>query len=580
MASTTGFSLEPPPVIAYDGKDDDLFAPRARLLDVTDDGLQVFTRADPEKSITERLIRIWQERGDFSQLTAAKIRAGEVEVVEEEEDARPSAQDMRDLQGQMMEQLSLARQELATALDLLSVVAPLTDPPTVDLNTLPLPPQTLTIVPSVPPPAPSSDPSVNPLAHLPLATSLSSIRSSASAFFAASEKLLPPEHTPPPAEGSAPTKRAPRPPSPWPTLLHLRSTTSYSLLPIGALSGATLSGKGETRAAREVGVFFGCEEAKEAYRRGSVARISDLVGEDKESTTKGRMLVIELKMEDAVERVVWDGGEVERKGAEATLVARSRSAFAEELFSLSNEVRTDASLKAKLTLGKRSEGDSIIVDGHGWTLTLTMVSAPSHKLKPISHADSGTAAVLIPLIRLLFLQEYQHRRTPPHTQTYTRPLLQTLSAFLSHTYRLRLLISILDAQKTVLLEGELEPQLRYYGSGAARRRVLQEDAGESVLKILKGDRELGGRAVLRAGKSLVYHVSYSLLLPHQATPASLAATAGHQPLVLQAPRSAPVIISSTHHLQLLLAEQIAAVVKQAKALRAAKAAKVDANASS
>lgn len=63
-------------------------------------------RADPEKSITERLIRIWQERGDFSQLTAAKIRAGEVESVEEEEDARPSAQDMRELQGQMMEQLS------------------------------------------------------------------------------------------------------------------------------------------------------------------------------------------------------------------------------------------------------------------------------------------------------------------------------------------------------------------------------------------------------------------------------------------------------------------------------------------
>lgn len=75
--------------------------------------------------------------------------------------------------------------------------------------------------------------------------------------------------------------------------------------------------------------------------------------------------------------------------------------------------------------------------------------------------------------------------------------------------------------------------------------------------------------------SLVYHVSYSALLPHQATPASLASTASHQPLVLQAPRSAPVTIASTHHLELVLAEQIAAIVKQAKVLRAAKEAKME-----
>lgn len=86
-----------------------------------------------------------------------------------------------------------------------------------------------------------------------------------------------------------------------------------------------------------MGVFFGCEEAKEAYRRGSVARISDLVGgggKKEEPTTKGRMLVVEVKMEDGVERVVWDGGLKGRKRVEATLVARSRSAFAEELFSV------------------------------------------------------------------------------------------------------------------------------------------------------------------------------------------------------------------------------------------------------
>ena len=39
-----GFSLEPPPVLAYDGRDEELFGPPARLLDVTNEGLQVFSR--------------------------------------------------------------------------------------------------------------------------------------------------------------------------------------------------------------------------------------------------------------------------------------------------------------------------------------------------------------------------------------------------------------------------------------------------------------------------------------------------------------------------------------------------------
>lgn len=229
----------------------------------------------------------------------------------------------------------LARQELATALDLLSVIAPLTHPPTVDLAALPLPPQTLTIVPSVPPPAPSADSAINPLAHLPLATSLASIKSSAAAFFAASEKHLPPEPSLPLDVTGEPTKRVlSKPPSPWPTLLHLRSATSYTLLPIGALPGASINGKGETRAAREVGVFYGCEEAKEAYRRGSVARISDLLKEDGEPASKGRVPVVGLKMDDDEERVAWSDLDEELQGAEAVLAARSRAAFSEELFAV------------------------------------------------------------------------------------------------------------------------------------------------------------------------------------------------------------------------------------------------------
>lgn len=313
-------------------------------------------------------MRIWGERGDFSKLTVEGIKAGqegEQNGEDGEEDARPTAQDMRELQAGMIEQLAyeplcslgcsrltlrtyrLARQELATALDLLSVVAPLSDPPTVDLEALPLPPQTLTIVPSVPPPPPSSDPAQNPLALLPLATSLHSIKGSAEAFFRASEKLLPSPPASPPATPTTIKKRiATTSPSPWPTLLHLRSTTAYTLLPVGALPGASLSGKGETRAAREVGVFFGCEEAKEAYRRGSVVRVGDLLKDDGEATgTKGRILVLSLEMDGQEERVVWNEEQEGTRGVEKLLAVRSRAAFAEEMFAVASLFTTLSSAR-------------------------------------------------------------------------------------------------------------------------------------------------------------------------------------------------------------------------------------------
>jgi hypothetical protein len=121
------FSLEPPPQLAFDGLDEEPFARPARLFDVSEEGVQLFTRSvlasrasrlarspfppdrdDLEKSISERLMRIWQERGDFSQLTAASIRAGPTEPTDDEgdKDARPSAQEMRELQAQLMEQLT------------------------------------------------------------------------------------------------------------------------------------------------------------------------------------------------------------------------------------------------------------------------------------------------------------------------------------------------------------------------------------------------------------------------------------------------------------------------------------------
>ena len=190
------------------------------------------------------------------------------------------------------------------------MLAPVTDPPSIDPLSLPLPPETLALVPSLAPPAVASHdvaPSPFSLVSLPSALSLSSLRSSASSFLSASVAL------------SSPTS------SPWPTLLHLRSTTSFTLLPIGASRGATLTGKGDVRQAREVGLFYGCPEARESFRRAAVARVDDLNGKH-----KGRRLVLTLETGGRRESVAWVGDDSER--VEQLLEQRSRAAFAEEVF--------------------------------------------------------------------------------------------------------------------------------------------------------------------------------------------------------------------------------------------------------
>lgn len=259
----------------------------------------------------------------------------------------------------------LARTELTMALDLLSVVAPPTDPPSVDVESLPLPSMTLGIVPTVPPSSQSHLDDSSDAAKLPLATSLASIKSSAAAFFATADELL--GSTSIPATASAPAKRrAPTKPTPiWPTLLHLRATTSFSLLPLSCLPNATLTGKNESRQAKQVGVFFGLEEAREAWRRGSVVRALELlddvgaseadaasVGRAKKQAVaaaearSGRQMVVEIESEGGKrERAVWRDMDVRSSHengigrstgptarAVETLEARRRAAFAEELF--------------------------------------------------------------------------------------------------------------------------------------------------------------------------------------------------------------------------------------------------------
>ena len=246
---------------------------------------------------------------------------------------------------------------------MLSVLSAPTDPPDVDVNSIPLPQQTLTLVPTAVPPRPSADPSTNPLAVLPLATSLDALKTSANAFFRASEELIPLD----PAEqqaaalaaasapGLARPRQQTRAPDPWPTIMRLHATSPRPLVPLGAMPGASLTGKGETRTARQVGVVYGCPEAREDFRRSSVARVGDLVLEEEEARSAatatgeakakakpppraGRTLLLELETNGGgVQRTAWvdepgTAAEMEIDPIERILKSRARSAFAEEMF--------------------------------------------------------------------------------------------------------------------------------------------------------------------------------------------------------------------------------------------------------
>ncbi|KAK4691522.1 hypothetical protein P7C70_g9328, partial [Phenoliferia sp. Uapishka_3] len=528
----------------------DLFAPPSKLTDIEPDGTQLFSTTGNFKSISERLAIIWQERGDFSALTAESIKLAAANKdnpppppVTDAKDPRPSPQQIQELQLGLIDLLQLAKTELTTALDLLSVLAPITDPPTVDPATLPLPPETLVLVPSKPPPPPLPTDERYPIhAALPVATSLSSIRDSANAFFKASKDL-----------------KETAKPNPFPTLLHLHHSTTYPLLPLGARPGATLTGKNDLRSARSVGIFYGCPEAREVFRRGAVARVEDLSTPEagaaaQQQQTKGRVMKFELQMGGRLEKAQW-GGEDERDGVEGVLRARGRTAFAEEIFAtLANEARGDGSLKARLVLGKRSTGDSIVLDGHGWSLKITMIvptSLSSRLPESISPdpTSTSTASALLPLTLLLFLQEYSLRRAPPSTLLWTRPILQTLSVLLSHLHRRENLETELAAIEKEVKEGGLTVEVEWCGEGRGRVRASRDGGvlGESVKRLLKGDKELGGLVVFRVARTRVFHITYSHLLPQaHSTPAQ---ASQHQTLVLQSPlASAPVAVPSLKHL--------------------------------
>ncbi|GAA5901754.1 uncharacterized protein JCM6883_000383 [Sporobolomyces salmoneus] len=606
-------SLEPLPIFANDGKDSDLFAKPVRLRDVNlHDGSEAYTRNDPKKSLQERLMRVWAERGDYSLVTEESIRNpppedSDKDKVEQDPSGRPSSEEMRKFAESMLNNLTIARGELSTALDLLNVISPATDPPNVDVNTIPLPHETLTLVSTAVLPPPSfTDPTQNPLAALPLAESLESIKLNAKAFFQASEDLIPLDeeeqgdaavtqsenNESSPSTSTNRKRLSTRAPDPWPTILSLHSSSpSRSLIPLGALPGATLTGKNETRSARQVGVFYGFQEAAPQFRRASVARIGELVSSDVERGG-GRKLCVELcEMggERRVERDVWGDTEGEDKegddgGVEGILKRRNRSAFAEELFAkLVNEAKTDSNLGAQYKVGNLTRGDSIELKPiGGWQLRLSMIS-PTSKLASTSNASpspSSTPISLIsPLLRLLFLQEYSSRRQRPGSRNdnaRVRPLLSTISTFLQYLDRIESLKSILgrtkaeatarESEKSKDIEVEIdlwsgEKRLSLSSStateeGGETKSGSMRELSQDVLKVVKGqDTELGGRALIKVNKKYAFHILFSLPLPTSSSSDSSSSTnlpplTRQSLLTLRSPgKSQPVSIPSMRHLE-------------------------------
>ncbi|GAA5936835.1 uncharacterized protein JCM15063_000075 [Sporobolomyces koalae] len=588
-------SLEPLPLVVDDGQDADLFARPARLADVNlESGQQVYTRHDPKKSLQERLMRVWAERGDYSLVTEQSIRNPEPEPSSSEPDAEeldarenPTPEQMRHFAESLVNNLAIARGELSTALDLLNVLSPATDPPNVDPNTIPLAHSTLGLVRTSTPPLPSADTaSSSSLSNLALAESLAALKRNAKSFFSASEDLIPLEAgdaTPATVPTSTPSsKRKPtQSPDPWPTILSLHSNSpGTTLVPLGAASsGATLTGKGEMRSARQVGVFYGFQEADRAFRNASIARVGELVEVDVERQG-GRQLSLELSNVSTgiSERRIWrdvdrDTHEPE-DGVKEILRKRNRSAFAEEVFArLVKETKSDPTLNAQYRLGGASlaKNESITIDAvGGYNLTISMIP-PNSPLESTPTGECETPiALVLPLLRLLFLQEYSARRA---NSSKTRPLLSTITTGLQYATRVDALKHMLQRISTKWANEEREIDTELWSG--KQKISLEEREGNSlehlkadVGRILRGEVELGGRALIRLDSRHTFHILFSLPIPTSTTTTTTAVAAAPavKPaamLTLRTPgKPQPIAIPSLRHLEEFLNSELETLAKK------------------
>lgn len=119
----------------------------------------------------------------------------------------------------------------------------------------------------------------------------------------------------------------------------------------------------------------------------------------------------------------------------------------------------------------------------------------SHPLQStLNHPNAKTVLILV---RLLLLQNYSQRRSLQAVNT-PPAVLQTLTILMVHYHRLEtikdIMGKIIDSAKEQGIFASAD-----YWSNNGRRNTLQEEMGICVQRILRGAKEIGGRATLTVG---------------------------------------------------------------------------------
>ncbi|KAG0149049.1 hypothetical protein CROQUDRAFT_131568 [Cronartium quercuum f. sp. fusiforme G11] len=230
------------------------------LWDLGVDGTRVWKQPEAESTqITADLCRVWQERGDFSQLTIESIKTAPTKSTEidkqavtpldvsENEKIKGSdsitSQKLWEMKLQMAQHLGVIQGELTAGLDLLNIILGPLAPETVDTTNLPMPSGGLAPaihsadhVPSQPESTTLIDAAVSLMRKQKTTKDVSNMMKKASAELG---------------------KEVNRSREQWNALLELREA-GWNMRPKGVKMGVDVSlmGKGSERAAKEVGIAY------------------------------------------------------------------------------------------------------------------------------------------------------------------------------------------------------------------------------------------------------------------------------------------------------------------------------------